>query len=347
MLVIQGRNVNDCWHEAKQVMKEHGVPRESRNGPVLEVAEPVTVQYFAPCERVLFDPIRDCNPFFHSMEALWMLAGRNDVAWISQFAPKRFANYSDDGATFHAAYGHRWRSFFDMGNGFTDQLSKVIATLIDDPTSRRAVVGMWSPSVDCYSPEDIKLRDGKVPKDLPCNCTIFFKIRDGFLQMTVANRSNDLVWGMMGANVVHMSMLQEYMAQMIGVKVGSYHQIADSFHAYLSTWSLQNLDENETTGDPYTNGSKTWSYPMVTHPAAFDFDLLTFMDGPILAENNYLNPFFPEIACPMRNAWFAYKEKDFKKAYRSLNRMPDSVDWQVAAREWLERREKKNDGKTI
>ena len=32
------------------------------------------------------------------------------------------------------------------------------------------------------------------------------------LCMTVCNRSNDMLWGAYGANVVHMSMLQEFVA---------------------------------------------------------------------------------------------------------------------------------------
>ena len=53
-------------------------------------------------------------------------------------------------------------------------------------------------------------------KDLPCNTHVYFSIREGFLDMTVCNRSNDLIWGCCGANAVHMSFLQEYVATMWG-----------------------------------------------------------------------------------------------------------------------------------
>ena len=342
MLVIQGRNVNDVWHDAKQIMKEHGVPRESRNGPVLEVAEPVTSCYFAPQERVLFDPVRDANPFFHIFESLWMLQGRNDAEWICQFLP-RFNQYSDDGKTFHGAYGYRWRHHFDG----RDQLSEVISMLIEDNTNRRAVIGHWDVHTDLWSPELIKQR-GSVPKDLPCNSHIYLKVRDGFLHMTVCNRSNDICLGCYGANVVHMSFLQEYLAGMIGVKVGPYHQVSDSWHAYLSTWEKQHIPSafEYLHWTKYTKNGP-WPYPFMTHPTHFDTDLATFMyntepgTGPRLDSPGYINPFFSEIAFPMYAAYLNWRQKDFKGAYRNLNRMPDNVDWQVAAREWLERREKK------
>ena len=341
MLIIQGRNVNDTWHTAKQVMKEHGVPRESRNGPVLEVAEPVTTCYFAPTERVLFDPVRDANPFFHFLEAMWMLSGRNDVAWICQFLP-RFSQYSDDGKTFHGAYGYRWRNHFGQ-----DQLHAIISMLIEDNTNRRAVIGHWDVNADLWSPEAIKLR-GSVPKDLPCNTTIYVKVRDGLLHMTVCNRSNDVCLGCYGANVVHMSFLQEYLSGMIGVKVGPYHQVSDSWHAYLETWNKQNLTD-EPYDNPYEPSANrgVWSYPCVTHPVHFDRDLANFMsftepNSPHdLSSPGYINPFFYEVALPMYSAWWSWKEKNFGEAYRQLNKMPDNVDWQVAAREWLERRGKK------
>ena len=64
------------------------------------------------------------------------------------------------------------------------------------------------------------------------NTNIYFKIRENKLKMTVCCRSNDMLWGAYGVNVVHMSVLQEYMATMIGVEMGEYRQISDSFHIY-------------------------------------------------------------------------------------------------------------------
>ena len=69
----------------------------------------------------------------------------------------------------------------------------------------------------------------------PCNTQIYFWSRNGKLNMTVANRSNDMIWGAYGANAVHMSFLQEYVASMCGVKCGIYTQFTHNLHAYLDT----------------------------------------------------------------------------------------------------------------
>src|SRR5690242_7931923 len=153
MLVIDANNVNGAWHQAKLFLNRSGVLRQSRNGEVLEYPDPVTTKYRYPRERVLFDEKRDSNPFFSFFEGLWMLAGRNDVAWISQFN-KRMMSYSDDGVTYHAAYGHRWRQHFDK-----DQLPEIIDLLKGNYDERRAVLQMWDPRTDL----------GRNGKDLPCN----------------------------------------------------------------------------------------------------------------------------------------------------------------------------------
>jgi hypothetical protein len=54
---------------------DHRKPQGSRAGDVLVAPHPVMSVTSIPTERVLFDPARDANPFFHLFESLWMLAG--------------------------------------------------------------------------------------------------------------------------------------------------------------------------------------------------------------------------------------------------------------------------------
>jgi thymidylate synthase len=103
------------------------------------------------------------------------------------------------------AYGFRWKKYWNK-----DQIKIVIGMLKENPYDRRAVLQMWDPHEDLA-------RKGK---DVPCNTHIYFKIREGKLCMTVCNRSNDMLWGAYGANVVHMSMLQEYVAHCLGPTYG-------------------------------------------------------------------------------------------------------------------------------
>ncbi|MHA2069706.1 MAG: thymidylate synthase, partial [Candidatus Thorarchaeota archaeon] len=124
MEIISARNVEEALILGMRKIAQEGKERPSRNGPVLVFDGPVTTVFRKPQERVMLLPERDANPFFHFMEGLWMLAGRNDVEWISQFN-STIENYSDNGVTFHGAYGHRWCNYFNSGGGVLDQLLTV------------------------------------------------------------------------------------------------------------------------------------------------------------------------------------------------------------------------------
>lgn len=89
MLSIVAKNVNEAYYQAMVYFRDgaarktliEACPRGQRRW---QYPYAISTTYLNSTERVLFDPKRDCNPFFHFMESLWILAGRNDVAWLSQ-----------------------------------------------------------------------------------------------------------------------------------------------------------------------------------------------------------------------------------------------------------------------
>lgn len=330
MDVISVRNVEEALLLGLNVVYQNGKRRDSRNGPVFTMPMPLTTVYANPRERVMFLPERDANPFFHLMESLWMMAGRNDVAWLSQFN-SNIANYSDDGVTFHGAYGHRWR-VMDVGdNQDLDQLETIANLLKQNKDDRRVVLQMWDGRRDL----------GMEGKDFPCNLMVNFRVNpEGALDMTVFNRSNDMVWGAYGANAVHFSFLQEVMASWIGVPVGRYWQISTNFHAYLDTFEkVKPLMDKSPGFTAYELGEVT-PYPIVnTDIDTWMSDLQMFMDeGPVMG---FRDPFFKKVAVPAYQSWKAWKNKEdpdrLEKAI-SLARQIMATDWQKACVEWLERR---------
>ena len=123
---IVARNINDGYAQGMAKLYESGVQETSRNGSVRALPYPVMISYDYPIERVLLDGVRDANPFFHVMEALWMLAGRHDVSFVSYFA-KQMEEYAEPDGHMHAAYGFRWRNHFCVdGDEPTDQLELLI-----------------------------------------------------------------------------------------------------------------------------------------------------------------------------------------------------------------------------
>lgn len=314
---ITGDNAPEAYTEALNAMRIHGATEDSRNGPVLTIQQPVYLTIDLPDQRVIADPIRNCNPFFHLMEAIWMFAGSNDVRWLEQFN-KRYRQYADRNTDIiHGAYGHRWRKHFGR-----DQIQRVAELLERDPTTRRAVLGMWDPTGD--------LDDHP---DLPCNTHILFRTTNVGLDMTVVNRSNDLIWGMLGANVVHMTMLQELIAEASGSSLGKYHVITINLHMYKS---LENYDKilNETlTYDIYNPTCRPM--PLLREDetlAEFLHDCELFVAG----GQEFQCEWFDAVAVPMLLAWTNRKTSAARATRYGC--VIEAPDWRKACLEWLARK---------
>jgi hypothetical protein len=328
-------NVNEALAQGLRWLANRGEVSESRNGPVTVSPCPVVTCYNKPTQRVLFSPLRDANPFFHLMEALWMLTGSNDIAFPRRFN-KRFQEYSDDGETQWGAYGWRWRVYFGY-----DQLEVIVNELRSDHTSRRAVLGMWDPNEDL-----LRVRDGNA-RDVPCNTNIFFRIRDNLLDMQINNRSNDVFWGAYGANAVHMSVLQEYLAFAIGVGVGRMYQASWNFHGYNDVYPIHRYNEyaeDAIENNHYAPRLRTPTIiptPLLTadeRPDELIFDCHALVEG--RNETSYATNFVGNVAYPMVKAWEAHKAKDYPEAEAICARIR-AADWRRASLEWIQRRHAK------
>ncbi len=317
MHTIVAYNVNDALRKGLDFLQDYGTPISVRGQSTIEAPGPVTTVYRRPLERVLFSPLRDANHFFHFFEALWILAGRDDVEFVSRFN-SRIHEFSDNWITFHGAYGFRLRRAHRF-----DQIDAIVHLLRRDPSTRRAVMTIWMPNKDANVESN----------DIPCNTTVAFLARSGVLNMTVFCRSNDLIWGQSGANAVQFSMLQEVIAALVGVKVGIYYQISNSYHVYDQREDWKKLVTGYEPVDHYKT-SKVTVYPMVSEPETFLEEVMTFVDNP--ERGSYTNRFFEEVARPLWYAWKAHKKK---KDGLSIVTKCKASDWDLACSEWLERRE--------
>lgn len=317
---ISAQNAPEAYTEALNAMRIHGVTEESRNGPVLTIQKPVYLTIENPTQRVITDPLRNANPFFHCMEAIWMFAGSDDVRWLEQFN-KGYRNYADINTDIiHGAYGHRWRKHFGR-----DQIQRVAELLERDSTTRRAVLGMWDPTGD--------LDDHK---DLPCNTHILFRATNIGLDMTVINRSNDLIWGMLGANVVHMTMLHELIADAAGLSIGSYHVFTTNLHMYKSLENYEAiLETREPPVDAYIKGIR--SLPMLNNDetlAEFLHDAEEFVEKGKLTDFKCL--WFTVVAVPMYMAWKVRKLNPPQAMRYAL--VIEADDWRTSCLEWMARK---------
>lgn len=354
-------DVNQALQIGLDHLLQSGVEETSRNGSVIVAPEPVGITYLNPRRRVLLSPTRDSNPFFSFFESLWMLAGDNDIEFPCYFN-STYGQFSDDDKTMWDAYGFRWRNFFGW-----DQLEAIITELTSNPTSRRCVLSMWNgmPVTDDngyainYADFHVATHGGKA---VPCNTHAYFAIRNGELNMTVCNRSNDAVWGAFGANAVHFSFLLEYMAMRVGVPMGSYMQFTNNLHVYTDKFDRAKLDLIAQESNLHVSGVKLPDLGPALE-AGFDDDLKVFMEwarkliraevptttvemgGPIptawtLASDipNLTTDFMNNVAVPMLLAWVYRKWKDDYSMNACLGGI-EADDWRTACEEWVDRRE--------
>lgn len=326
---IKARNVNHAFSEVFWLLNAYRNtnaiwPEETRNGPAYVFPEPVTTTYTNPLERVLFHGGRDANPIFHLMESIWMLAGRQDVEFLQQFNSK-IGQFSDDNRIFNAAYGYRWRHHFGH-----DQLLEVVEMLRADPNTRQAVIQIWDHQ-DLVKPT----------KDKACNTQVIFDTRGNRLNMTVFNRSNDIWWGAYGANAVHFSILQEFVAIATNFKLGVYRQVSNNFHLYTELYDAAKYITNPprvAEYDPYYNGE-------VAPLRLFEGDYRTFLlecerfcADPFGNVLDYTHGFFINVAHPMAMVSHTRRNKlgDGRKWAESVF----ASDWRRATLDWIERRER-------
>lgn len=366
---ISAHSVNDALYQGLYHIAGFSERSASRNGDVLVSKMPVVTTYYAPRHRVLINSARDPNPFFHLFESLWMLAGRNDLAFPQKFV-STFGQFSDDGETLWGAYGYRWRNHFGY-----DQLAMLIEEIKRNPSTRRAVLQMWDGGAawdyedgvtgrgnkdDCLGDLNRAINGGK---DVPCNTAAYFDTIGGKLNMTVTCRSNDVILGAYGANAVHFSVLLEYVALMTGLPLGVYRQFSNNYHLYTDLYpglkfereaDIVVLADSVNASCPYSTPgilrSRDYSRELVQSPPlmvkgeeqCFHEDLEAFMDG--FDIEDLTTRFFKGVVGPMYETWQAWKVKDFEEAeHLTLSIRAD--DWRSAAQDWLNvRKERRSNG---
>lgn len=197
-----------------QTLEDFGDPVDVRGRSTLEVLDAVTV-INEPWHPVILIPSRRWNPWIAMSEALWILAGKDDVASLEPFN-RRIKDFTDDGNSLYGAYGAR----------IYNQIDELIERLRKDPSDRRAVLQIWDSNT--WGANDLT----KETKDPPCNNLVYFKLRHGQLHETVICRSNDLHWGLFAVNIPTFSILLQYIAARLGVGIGTQTHLSNSLHIY-------------------------------------------------------------------------------------------------------------------
>jgi thymidylate synthase len=199
--------------------------------------EVLALQTVVPMDRpVLVNPVRKLNHRFMAAEAAWILSGDNRVASIAPFN-RKIKDFSDDGRTFAGAYGPK----------FAEQRAYVTATLLADPASRQAVIGVW------------RERPGP-SKDVPCTLSWQLIRRGHVLHCVATMRSSDLWFGWpydvfnfsMVAAAVLLDLQQDDPGNWGTTTLGKLYLTAGSQHLYALDWKNAQaaVDDEQSIFEP-------------------------------------------------------------------------------------------------
>lgn len=154
-------------------------------------------------------------------ELLWFLKGDTNVKYLQENKVRIWNEWADADGNLGPIYGYQWRSWPSASGVHIDQISQVIASLQQNPDSRRHIVSAWNVS---------ELDKMALP---PCHILFQFYIANGKLSCQLYQRSADVFLGV-PFNIASYALLTMMIAQVCGLQVGDFiHTLGDA-HIYLN-----------------------------------------------------------------------------------------------------------------
>lgn len=264
-MFIKVENLNEAFVALCKALVNEGVEVTRRGLKCKEIPSAVLIEITNPIDRYVRIPERKWNKTLGWIESLWIARGDNCLDMPAAYV-KNLKTFSDDGEFMRAGYGPRIRRYGDnddmlittdgrrmrrqykngksgnrkepsMYQNVTDQLRFVVEKFKEDIDTREAAITIHDPISDDFDGSaDYSVDAGGLPllktKDTPCTRSIHFMVVNGKMNCYVDIRSNDIVWGFSAVNVFNFTLMQEYIAAMVGVPVGSYFHKADNLHVY-------------------------------------------------------------------------------------------------------------------
>ncbi|HEY3890310.1 MAG TPA: thymidylate synthase [Caulobacteraceae bacterium] len=156
-----------------------------------------------------------------ALELLWFLRGDTNVRWLQERGVSIWDEWADADGELGPVYGKQWRSWAAPDGHSIDQIANVIASIRENPTSRRHIVTAWNPA---------DVDDMALP---PCHCLFQFFVAEGRLSCQLYQRSADTFLGV-PFNIASYALLTLMMAKAVGLEPGEFvHSFGDA-HLYLN-----------------------------------------------------------------------------------------------------------------
>ena len=203
MEIIKG-SAYEAWKEALKMINEKGEETDDKEKRISKELINLSLTIKQP-EQGITKPIE-------SMKELkkWVYPELEELENI--FFKKETSSF------YYYNYGSR---IFNYKNSKNQVDEFIIPLLKKDPCSRRAVIIIYDPLIDSKTEKN----------ETPGLISIFFKIKNNNLTATSIIRSNDILIGW-PANIYQIFLLQKYVANILGISLGSLTTISHSAHVF-------------------------------------------------------------------------------------------------------------------
>lgn len=152
-------------------------------------------------------------------ELIWFLSGDTNIKYLRDNKVKIWDEWADENGDLGPVYGSQWRSWPTPDGGHIDQIAKVIATIKNNPDSRRIIVSAWNVA---------EIDNMALP---PCHAFFQFYVADGKLSCQLYQRSADIFLGV-PFNIASYALLTMMVAQVCDLEYGDFiHTLGDA-HLY-------------------------------------------------------------------------------------------------------------------
>lgn len=201
-------------------------------------------------------------------ELLWFLKGETNIRYLKENGVTIWDEWADAEGNLGPVYGAQWRSWPAADGRTIDQVSQVVDQIRRQPDSRRLIVNAWNV--------------GELDRMAlaPCHCLFQFYVAEGRLSCQLYQRSADVFLGV-PFNIASYALLTMMVAQVTGLKPGSFiHTLGDA-HLYLNHIEHAEL---QLTRTPYPLPTMRLN-PAVTDLFAFryeDFTLEQYQSHPAI-----------------------------------------------------------------
>lgn len=154
------------------------------------------------------------------VELLWFLRGDTNIKFLQNHGVHIWDEWADKFGDLGPVYGELWRRWHEDGNGWVDQIAKLVEGLKTNPWGRRHIITAWDPK---YLPFQ------RLP---PCHVLSQYYVGvDGTLSCKLTMRSCDLFLGT-PYNIACYSLLTSMLAKVCDLKPGKLIFSAGDAHIY-------------------------------------------------------------------------------------------------------------------